>query len=195
MRCYSFRLRHLQPFREVFKEKTNINSKVFDISINTCFDVLKQVILKKNFSLASEDKEAKRLQASRYFQKGKRNIVIVLNANLQSLEENKTTVYLNAVQTTEKLYAQSHTRFFLGLIPLPGGGGETAERLKEGESTIEDQKFYEGFFEETDEEIKKLKEAKEKIKLTYLICSKYLINQHFLYSRFYAANRIMIYFS
>ena len=183
------------PSGEVFKEKTNINSKVFDISINTCFDVLKQVILKKNFSLASEDKEAKRLQASRYFQKGKRNIVIVLNANLQSLEENKTTVYLNAVQTTEKLYAQSHTRFFLGLIPLPGGGGETAARLKEGEITIEDQKFYEGFFEETDEEIKKLKEAKEKIKLTYLICSKYLINQHFLYSRFYAANRIMIYFS
>ena len=97
------------------------------------------------------------MQATRYFQKEKRSIVIVLNANLQSLEENKTTVYLNAVQTTEKLYARGHTRFFMGLIPLPGGGGETAERLKEGEITVEDQKFYEGFFEEIGEEIRKSK--------------------------------------
>mgnify|MGYP001617592725 FL=1 len=97
------------------------------------------------------------MQATRYFQKGKRSIVIVLNADLQSLGENKTAVYLNAVQTTEKLYSQSHARFFLGLIPLPGGGGETAERLKEGEITIEDQKFYQGFFEEIGEEIRKSK--------------------------------------
>lgn len=145
------------PSEEVFKEKTNINSRTYDASVNACFDTLKQVILKKNFSLASEDKEAKRLQATRYFQKGRRSIVIVLNANLQSLGENKTTVYLNAVQTTEKLYAQSHTRFFLGIIPLPGGGGETAQRLKEGEITIEDQKFYEGFFEEIGEDIRKSK--------------------------------------
>ena len=145
------------PSEEVFKEKANINSRTYDASVNACFDTLKQVILKKNFSLASEDKETKRLQASRYFQKGKRNIVIVLNANLQSSGENKTTVYLNAVQTTEKLYSQSHTRFFLGLIPLPGGGGETAERLKEGEITIGDQKFYEGFFDEIGEEIGKSK--------------------------------------
>ncbi len=145
------------PSEEVFKEKANINSRTYDASVNACFDVLKQVILKKNFSLASEDKEAKRLQATRYFQKGRRSIVIVLNANLQSPGENKTTVYLNAVQSTEKLYSQSHTRFFLGIVPLPGGGGETAERLKEGEITIEDQKFYEGFFDEIKDEIIKSK--------------------------------------
>lgn len=143
------------PSKEVSKEKANINSRTYDASINACFDVLRQVILKKNFSLASEDKEAKRLQATRYFQKGKRNIVIVLNANLQSLEENKTTVYLNAVQTTERLYTRSHARFFLFIIPLPGGGGEEAVKLKEEESTIEDKKFYEGFFDEIDTEIKK----------------------------------------
>lgn len=146
------------PSGEVFKEKANINSRTYDASANVCFDNLKQVILKKNFSLASEDKEAKRLQATRYFQKGKRSIVIILNANLQFLGENKTTVYLNAVQATEKLYAQSHTRFFLGIIPLPGGGGETAQRLKEGEITVEDQKFYEGFFDEIGEGIKRLLE-------------------------------------
>jgi len=145
------------PSGEVFKEKANINSRTYDASINACFDTLKQVILKQNFSLASEDRETKRLQASRYFQKGRRSIAIVLNANLQSLEENKTTIYLNAVQTTEKLYSQSHARFFLGLIPLPGGGGESAERLKEGEITVEDKKFYEGFFEEIGEEIRKSK--------------------------------------
>jgi len=149
------------PSGEVFKEKANINSRTYDAPVNACFDILKEVILKKNFSLASEDKEAKRLQATRYFQKGRKSIVIVLNANLQSLGENKTTVYLNAVQTTEKLYAQSHTRFFLGLIPLPGGGGETAERLREGESTVEDQKFYEGFFDEIGDEIRKSKGTRE----------------------------------
>ena len=145
------------PSGEVFKEKANINSRIYDAPINACFDVLKQVVLKQNFSLASEDKEAKKLQATRYFQKGRRSIVIVLNANLQSLGENKTTLYLNAVQTTEKLYAQSHSRFFLGIIPLPGGGGETAQRLKEGEITVEDKKFYEGFFDEIGDEIRKLK--------------------------------------
>lgn len=143
------------PSEEVFKEKANINSRTYDAPVNACFDTLKQVVLKKNFSLASEDKEVKRLQATRYFQKGRRSIVIVLNVNLQSPGENKTTVYLNAVQTTEKLYSQSHTRFFLGLIPLPGGGGESAERLKEGEITVEDQKFYEGFFDEIRDEIMK----------------------------------------
>lgn len=145
------------PSGEVFKEKANINSRTYDASINACFDTLKQVILKKNFSLVSEDKETKRLQASRYFQKGRRSIVIVLNANLQSLGEDKTAIYLNAVQTTEKLYAQSHTRFFLFIIPLPGGGGEEAVKLKEGEITIEDKKFYEGFFEEIGEELRKSK--------------------------------------
>ena len=149
------------PSEEVFKEKANINSRTYDASVSACFDTLKQVILKKNFSLASEDKDTKRLQATRYFQKGKRSIVIVLNANLEPSEENKTTVYLNAVQTTEKLYSQSHARFFLGLIPLPGGGGESAERLKEGEITVEDQKFYEGFFEEIGEEIRKSQGAGE----------------------------------
>ncbi|MEK6845739.1 MAG: DUF2242 domain-containing protein [Nanoarchaeota archaeon] len=143
------------PSEEVFKEKANINSRTYDVSVNACFDVFKQVILKKNFSFVSEDKEAKRLQAARYFQKGTRNIVIVLNASLQSLEENKTTVYLNAVQTTEKLYARSRTRFFLFIIPLPGGGGEEAVKLKEEELTIEDKKFYDGFFDEIDSEIKK----------------------------------------
>lgn len=152
------------PSEEIFKGKTNINSGTYDAPINACFDVLKQVVLKKNFSLAYEDKEVKRLQATRYFQKGKRSIVIVLNANLQSLGENKTAVYLNAIQTTEKLYARGHTRFFLGLIPLPGGGGETAERLKEGEITVEEKKFYEGFFKEIGQEIGKSKGAGEESK-------------------------------
>jgi len=145
------------PSRELFKEKENINARTYEASTDICFRALKQVILKKNFTFSYEDKESKKLQARRFFQKGKRTIIIVLNANLESIEENKTTIYLNATQTTEKLYVRSHTRFFLGLIPLPGGGGEEAERLKEGIRTIEDKKFYQGFFEEIEEEIKRLK--------------------------------------
>ncbi|MBU4376694.1 MAG: lipoprotein, partial [Candidatus Omnitrophica bacterium] len=33
------------PSKEVFKEKANTNSRTYGISINACFDVLKQVIL------------------------------------------------------------------------------------------------------------------------------------------------------
>lgn len=149
------------PSKELFKGKENINSRTFDTSIDNCFNALKQVILKKNFSLRYEDEKLEKLQAIRYFQKGKRSIAIVLNANLQLIEENKTTIYLNAIQTTEKLYTKSHARFFLGLIPLPGGGGETAERLKEGERTIEDKKFYQEFFGEVGKEIEKQREAEK----------------------------------
>ncbi|MCD6539792.1 MAG: hypothetical protein J7K37_03730 [Candidatus Omnitrophica bacterium] len=147
------------PSRELFKEKKNINARTYEASTDVCFRALKQVILKKNFTLSCEDKESKKLQSRRFFQKGKRTITIVLNANLESIEENKTTIYLNAIQATEKIYVRSHTRFFLGLIPLPGGGGEKAERLKEGERTIEDKKFYQGFFEEIEGEIKRLKDT------------------------------------
>lgn len=146
------------PSKEVFKQKPDINSKTYDISIDTCWKAVKQVILKKNFNISYEDEDLKRIQAERFFQKRKRTIAVILAANLQPLEENQTTVYLNAIQTTEKLYKRSHRRFFLWIIPLPGGGGEEAERIKEGEKTIADKKFYEGFFEEIEKEIKKFKE-------------------------------------
>ena len=50
------------------------------------------------------------------------------------------------------------TRFFLWLIPLPGGGGKEASKIKEEEKIIEDQEFYQRFFEEIEEEINKPKE-------------------------------------
>jgi len=144
------------PSKEVFNEKTNINSKTYNTSIDTCYKAVKQVILKRNFNISYEDKELNRIQAERFFQKRKKTIILVLAANLQPLEENQTTVYLNAIQTTEKVYKRSHRRFFLWIIPLPGGGGVEAERVKEGEQTIEDKEFYQQFFREIEEEIKKL---------------------------------------
>ena len=38
--------------------------------------------------------------------------------------ENSSTLYLDAIQTTERLFVSDHARFFLFLIPLPGGGGK-----------------------------------------------------------------------
>lgn len=146
------------PSKEVFKKKPDINSKTYDASIDTCWKAVKQAVLKKNFNISYEDEKLKRIQAERFFQKRKRTIAIVLAVNLQSLEENQTIVYLNAIQTTEKLYKRSHSRFFLWIIPLPGGGGVEAERIKEGEKTIEDKRFYEEFFEKIEREIKKFKE-------------------------------------
>ena len=56
------------------------------------------------------------------------------------------------------------TRFFLWLIPLPGGGGKEASKIKEEEKTIEDKEFYQRFFEEIEEGIKNLKEIQDKTK-------------------------------
>jgi len=141
------------PSKELFREKENINAKTFSAPFEACFNAVKQVFLNKNFALSYEDKKTGRLQGTRFFQKGKRTITVVITADLQSLGEDRTIVYLNAVQTSEKLFTKGHTRFFLWLIPLPGGGGETAERLKEGKKTIEDKNFYQLFFKDIGAEI------------------------------------------
>jgi len=42
--------------------------------------------------------------------------------------------------------------------------GKEASKVKEGEKIIEDEEFYQRFFEEIEEGIKNLKEAQEKTK-------------------------------
>ena len=145
------------PSREVFKEKVTYNSKEFSVSGGLLYQAVIKVIYAQKFVIEKEDKEGGFILAKRYFQRGKRNIILILQAKLIS-ETDKSVLYLNALQTSERLFVADRTRFFLWLIPLPGGGGKEASKIKEGEKIIEDREFYQKFFDRIEEEINKSKE-------------------------------------
>jgi len=152
------------PSKEVFKEKASYNFKEFPVSGEILYQAVIKTIYSHNFIVEKENKEGGFILAKRCFQKGKRNIILLLQAKIIP-EENKSTLYLSALQTTERLFIADRTRFFLWIIPLPGGGGKEASRIKEGEKVIEDREFYQKFFKEIEKEIAKLKrklEDKEK---------------------------------
>ena len=65
--------------------------------------------------------------AVRSIKKGKRTWILALQAHFFKLDDNKTRLYLNAIETTERTYVADRTRFFLFVVPLPGGGGKEAK--------------------------------------------------------------------
>ena len=133
-------------YREVMDEDSSYNSKELSFSKDVVYKAVEKTILGKNFIIEKEDKENGFLVGKRAFQKGKRTIVLLLQAKITSEEENKSTVFLSAIETKEASYLADRTRFFLWLIPLPGGGGKEASRVKEGEDVIKDKKFYQNLF-------------------------------------------------
>lgn len=140
--------------KEIFRETPSYNSKEFPISKDILYEAAIRAICAKNFIIEKENKENGFVLAKRSFQKGKRTIVLVIQAKIISKEENKALLYLNALQTTERFFVADRTRFFLFLIPLPGGGGKEASTIKEGEKIIEDREFYQNFFSAIEKEIK-----------------------------------------
>lgn len=140
-------------YREVFQERASYNSKEFNVSVNILNQAIIRAICAKNFIIEKEDFEKGSILAKRSFQRGKRSIVLVLQAKIDSSIKDKTMLYLTALQTTEINYVSDHTRFFLFLVPLPGGGGKSASQIKEGEKVIEDKKFYQDFFNEIQMEV------------------------------------------
>lgn len=152
-------------YKEVFKEKPIHNSKEFTVYKDILYQATIRTVCSKNFIIEREDEDKGFILAKRSFQKGKRTIVLALQAKIDSDEENKSsTLYLNALQTTERLFIADHTRFFLFVIPLPGGGGKEATVIKEGEKIVKDKKFYKKFFSAIEEQINALtaKDDKEK---------------------------------
>jgi len=141
-------------YKEVFKEKVNYNKREFNVSSEILYQAVVKAICSKSFIIENEDKERGFILAKRYFQKGKRNIILALQAKIVTEGEEYTNLYLNAVETTERLYVADRTRFFLFIIPLPGGGGKEATKIKEGEKIVEDKEFYQNFFSLIEEEIK-----------------------------------------
>ena len=140
-------------YKEVFKEDVDYNKREFNVSSDVLYQDVVKAICSKSFIIENEDKESGFILAKRYFQKGKKNIILALQAKIVAEGEECATLYLNAVETTERLYVADRTRFFLFLIPLPGGGGKEATKIKEGEKIVEDKEFYTKFFSLIEREI------------------------------------------
>ncbi len=140
-------------YREVFQEKVSYNSREFNVPVNILYQATTRAICSKKFIIEKEDADQGSILAKRSFQKGKRSVVLVLQVKMDSSSNDKTMLYLTALQTTEMYYVSDHTRFFLFLIPLPGGGGKNASQIKEGEKVIDDKRFYQDFFNEIQREV------------------------------------------
>ncbi len=123
-------------YERVFAKDGSHNSKTYPASFDTCWLAANRAMLGLNFGIDRQEKDNGLLQASRYFQQGPETTTIVLKANLQSVGDRSTTVYVNALETEEKLFTRSHRRFLLWLIPLPGGGGVDANRVTEASRTV-----------------------------------------------------------
>ncbi len=148
-------------YRDVFKEKESYNSREYAVPADILNQAVTRAICSRNFIIEQEAVEKGVVLAKRSFQQGKRTVVLVLQAKLDSLSDDKTMLYLTALQTTETYYVSDHTRFFLFLVPLPGGGGKNASQVKEGEKVIDDKNFYQDFFNAIQKEVL-IVSAKEK---------------------------------
>jgi len=141
-------------YKNVFKEAESYNTKVFPVPQSALFSAVTRAVLSKNFIIEKEESDKAFILARRSFQQGKRTTALVMQAKMVPMAESKTTLYLNGIQTTEVYFVADRTRFFLFLIPLPGGGGKQVSQIKEGEKVIEDKAFYQDFFALVDNEIK-----------------------------------------
>jgi hypothetical protein len=159
-------------YKEVFLDKTANNAKEFSVPSEELYQATVRALCTKNFIIENEDKEKGFILGKRAFPRGKRNIVLLIQGKIVALEQNSSTLYLNAIETTEISYVSDHTRFFMFIVPLPGGGGKQATTIKEKEKTIQDKKFYNEFFKLIQEIIlagskkEKTKESKIKIEET-----------------------------
>ena len=143
-------------YKEVLKQKTPYNMREFSISEDILYQATIRTMYSKNFIIEKEDKEKGLILAKRVFQRGRRTIDLLLQARVISIEADKSTLYLNAIQTTLRTCITDRTRFFLWLIPLPGGGGKEATEIKEDARTIEDRQFYQQLFSLIEKEIEVL---------------------------------------
>lgn len=147
-------------YKDIFKQEISYNSKEFTVSKDILYDATIRTICSKNFIIEKEDKENNFILAKRSLQRGRNTIILALQAKININQENKATLYLNALQTTERFFVADRTRFFMFIIPLPGGGGKEATTVKEGEKVIEDKEFYQKFFLAIEKEINNLLPAK-----------------------------------
>lgn len=140
-------------YKEVMKDTEEINSRSYNVSQNVLFPAVIETFMIKKFTIENEEPEQGSITGSRYFNHGKKNAIVALQAKFIKKGDQKTALFLNAVETTEKNFVQDKTRFFMFLVPLPGGGGKQASTMKESEKIIEDKEFYDALFALIDKKI------------------------------------------
>ena len=149
-------------YQQVFKNGTRPeNSRAYPVDREKCWAGVHRAVLALNFGIDRQDKEQGFLEASQHFKRYRGTATVVLKVTLEP-EGEKIRAYVSAIQTAEKVFVRSHTRFFLWIIPLRGGGGAEAERVKTDEWTVQDPKFYDGFFRRLDQELEVLEHASAK---------------------------------
>jgi hypothetical protein len=141
-------------YRQVFKEKPAVNSKVFCASSDMLYVAAQKVFCERNFVIENEDKAKGFMLGKRSFQRGHKTLVLLMQGKIVSDGPDRSSLYVNAIETTETYYVSDHTRFFLFVIPLPGGGGKDVSTVKEAEKSIQDKRFYDDFFKEVDKKVK-----------------------------------------
>jgi hypothetical protein len=141
-------------YRQVFKEKPAGNFREFSTSSDLLFAAAAKVQCERNFIIEKEDRDKGFILGKRSFQRGRKTIILLMQSQIVSDAPDRSTLYVNALETTETYYIADHTRFFLFLVPLPGGGGKDVSTVKEAEKTITDKRFYKDFFEEIDKKVK-----------------------------------------
>lgn len=140
--------------KEIFKKHTVYNVKEFYVPRNVLYNAVLKVVCAQNFIIEKDEEDQGFILAKRSFQKGRKTIMLLLQAKMTSEEQDKSNLYINLLQTTERYYVADHTRFFLWIVPFPGGGGKEARSIKEEEKIIEDKGFYRDFFSAVEEQIK-----------------------------------------
>jgi hypothetical protein len=141
-------------YRQVFKEKPAGNFMVFGVSNDMLYAAAAKVLCERNFIIENEDKDKGFILGKRSFQRGRKTLVLLMQGKIVSDGPGRSSLYVNAIETTETYYVADHTRFFLFLIPLPGGGGKDVSTVKEAEKSIQDKRFYDDFFKEVDKKVK-----------------------------------------
>ncbi|NTV29749.1 MAG: hypothetical protein HGA80_06700 [Candidatus Omnitrophica bacterium] len=135
-------------YKEITADKDPYNSQVFQATMPQLLDAVEKTMLTKKLSIEAEDKTAGTLTAFRKFSRGYQTVVVVLQAKIISNCDNEQQLFLNGIQTTERNYVEDKTRFFLWLVPLPGGGGKQVTTSKETDVFIEDKEWYQDLFAE-----------------------------------------------
>lgn len=146
--------------KEIFSKDVSYKQKTFSTVKGTVYTAVINSILELSFVIDKENEPDAFVLAKRYFHRGKKNIVIALQAKIVSLPDNKCIVYLNAFETTEKVFIADRTRFFMFIIPLPGGGGKEASQVKIGEQCIDTKDFYDRVFSTIETHLSRLEQQK-----------------------------------
>ncbi|MBF0531688.1 MAG: hypothetical protein HQL23_01160 [Candidatus Omnitrophica bacterium] len=134
-------------YQEIAKDKDTYNMRVFPVALPQLQEAVEKVMLAKKMSIESEDKTSGTISAYRKFSRGYKTIVVVLQSKIVSNSAAEQELFLNGIQTTERNYVEDKTRFFLWLVPLPGGGGKHVTTAKEADVFIDDKAWYGELFD------------------------------------------------